>query len=78
MRTDALCLAQRFAVAGIEVCDRFLARGRQVTIRWVPSHVGVEGNETADRHAKAEADRSTASQDETTLGSYYMRPPFRT
>ena len=29
-----------------------LARGRTVTLRWVPGHVGIEGNEVADKLAK--------------------------
>ena len=66
MKTDALRPAQRFAVAAIEVCDRIHARGDQVTIRWVPSHVGVEGNEIADRYAKAAAGQSAPCQDEAT------------
>ena len=68
VRTDALGPAQRFAVAAIEVCDRIHARGDQVTIRWAPSHVGVEGSEIADRYGKAAADRSAPCQDEATPG----------
>ena len=39
VRTDALGPGQRFAVAAIEVCDRILAGGNQVTIQWAPSHI---------------------------------------
>ena len=35
-RTDALSPGKRFAAAAIEVCDRILARGDQVTIRLGP------------------------------------------
>ena len=63
---DALGPAQRFTTAAIEICDRIHARGDQVTIRWVPSHIGVEGNEMADRYAKAAADRSAPCRDEAT------------
>ena len=66
MRTDALGPGQRFTVAAIEVCDRILACGDQVTIRWILAHVGIEGNETADRYAKAAADRPAPCQDEAT------------
>ena len=34
----------------------------------MPSNVAVEGNETADKHAQAPADRSAPSQDEATRG----------
>ena len=44
VRTDALGPAQRFVGAAIELCDPILARGVQVTIRWVPSHFKIEGN----------------------------------
>ena len=56
---------QRFANAAIEVCDRILARGGQVTIRWVPSYIEIEGNEM-DRYAKAAADRSAPCRDDAT------------
>ena len=46
--------------------NRIHVRGDQVTIRWVTSHTEVAGNETADRYAKAAADRSAPCQDEAT------------
>ena len=58
---------QRFAVAAIEVCYRIFARGYQITIRWVPSHIGIEENEMADRYARAAADRSARCRDDATL-----------
>ena len=78
VRTDALGPAQRFAVVAIKVCDRIHASGDQVTIRWVPSYVGIEGNEAADRYAKAAADRSAPCQDEATPGELIDEAPFRT
>ncbi|KAG0719567.1 hypothetical protein GWK47_050197 [Chionoecetes opilio] len=42
--TSTLLLAQRLA-----------ARGCKITLNWVPSHVGLNGNETADRAAKSAA-----------------------
>ena len=35
----------------MEACDRILPRDNQVTIRWVPAHIKVEGNEKADAYA---------------------------
>ena len=46
---------QHLAVASIEVCTRILARDNEVSIRWVPAHHGVLGNEKADEYAKAAA-----------------------
>ncbi|KAG0730005.1 Ribonuclease HI [Chionoecetes opilio] len=42
--TSTLLLAQRLA-----------ARGCKITLNWVPSHVGLSGNEAADRAAKSAA-----------------------
>ena len=47
---------QRFAVAIIEVRSRLLSRGKTLTPRRVPSHLGVEGNEVADDWAKRAAE----------------------
>ena len=58
VRSDRIGPGQRFAIATIEVCDRILTRDNQVTIRWVPSHNRVGGNEMADTYAKAAASRS--------------------
>ena len=66
VRADALGPGQRFAVAAIEVCNRILTGGNQVTIRWVPYHIGIEGSEMADRYAKAANDRSAPCRDEAT------------
>ena len=46
---------QRFAVAAMEVCARVTARDNEVTIRWVPVHNGIPGNEKANEFAKAAA-----------------------
>ena len=51
VRDDALGTGQRFAVAATEVCSRFLTRGDDVTIRWVPAHSEATGNEVADKYA---------------------------
>ena len=45
IRTDTLGPGQRFAVAGSEVCSRIAARDNDVTVRWVPAHSTVAGNE---------------------------------
>ena len=55
MRADILSPGQRFAIAAMEVCDRVLTRDNEVTIRWVPAHSEVAGDEQADSDAKMAA-----------------------
>ena len=66
MFTDAQAAAQRVATdtagpgqclarAAIEVCSRLRARDNMVHVRWVPAHIGIEGNEVADTFAKEAA-----------------------
>ena len=54
--SDEMGPGQRFAIAIMEVCDRLASRGNTLTLIWVPSYVGVEGNETVDEWAKAAAE----------------------
>ena len=63
IRSDAIGPGQRFAIASMEVCERVAAKDNAVTIRWVPAHAGVQGNEVADRYAKAAAGRSAPCAD---------------
>ena len=44
------------ARAVIESVDSLTMRSNAPTIRWTPAHVGFEGNEQADRMAKAAAE----------------------
>ena len=66
VRTDTLGPTHCLAAAAIVVCDSIPSPGSQVTIRRVPSHIGVEGSDTANRYAKAAADRLGPCQDEAT------------
>ena len=52
IREDAPGPGQEMAIRAIEVADRLVHEGNTVSIRWTPAHVGVEGNERADRAAK--------------------------
>ena len=60
IRSDALGPRQRFAVASIEVCARIKGRNNEVMICWVPAHQEIEGNEEADKLAKAGTGREGA------------------
>ena len=64
IRSDSIGSGQRFAVAVIEVCTGLLSRDNEVTIRWVPTHHDVPGNEKADEYAKAAAEPECAVPDE--------------
>ena len=55
IRTGEIGPGQQWARAAIEVCSRLVQRGNEVPARWVPAHVGIEGNEVADRFAKEAA-----------------------
>ena len=55
MATDAAGPDQCWARAAIEVCSRLRARDNMVHVRWVPAHIGIEGNEVADTFAKEAA-----------------------
>ena len=55
-RSDEIGPGQRFAVAIIEVGSRLASRGNTLTLRWMPSHLGIEGNEIADDWAKRAAE----------------------
>ena len=56
IRTDAIGLGQSFGIAAIEGCSRVMSRDSEITVRWVPAHNGVPGNEKADEYAKAAAE----------------------
>ena len=49
---------QHLAVAIHEVDRRIASHGNTITVRWMPVHQGVEGNEAADTWAKAAAERT--------------------
>ena len=51
-RSDTIGPGQCFAVAAIEACTRIMSRSDGVSIRWVPAHHEVLGNEKADEYGK--------------------------
>ena len=52
---DECGLAQALARAVIAQASEIHSRGNTITIRWTPSHTGVEGNDQADIAAKSAA-----------------------
>ena len=53
--TDSMGPGQQWARAIIEVADRVMARGNEISIIWIPAHQGVPGNEVVDGMAKTAA-----------------------
>jgi ribonuclease HI len=49
---------QGLAIQAHKAAQTLTTRGRQVTIQWVPSHRGIDGNEKADQAAKRAATRT--------------------
>lgn len=47
----------------LQLANGIQASGRRVTFVWVPAHIGVEGNEMADEHAKRVTDKSNIDID---------------
>ena len=63
VRSDSIGPGQCFAVTAIEACARIMSRSNEVSIRWVPAHQGVLGNEKADEYAKASAEGGRPGND---------------
>lgn len=55
--------AQALAVAFLAQAREISERGSSISVRWVPSHAGVEGNEQADGAARDAAGRRLESAD---------------
>ena len=57
LRTDRAGPGQGMAIKGIRLATEAIKRGAAITIRWVPGHARVPGNEVADQWASEAATR---------------------
>ena len=62
LRDDRPGPGQGMAVRGIKMAREAIRRGASITIRWVPGHAGVPGNEIADQWAVDAAKREHRSR----------------
>ena len=51
----ASCIGQALKIQIYQKAKKLVQQGHSISIRWVPSHSGVEGNEKADKAAKEAA-----------------------
>lgn len=73
-QTGGIGPGQAFSRAIIEASERLKNRGCSVTLRWKPSHKGVEGNEVADGCAKQAAESARDPVDRPTPAGGQPRP----
>jgi len=55
---------QELALRAWSAAQSLMDNGREVTIRWIPGHMGIEGNEQADKAAKRAAARTAGPEDD--------------
>ena len=63
LEPDEPAPGQDMAIQGIRLADEIVRRGAAVTIRWVPGHVRVPGNEVADMWATEAAAREKKTRE---------------
>ena len=54
----------------LRISNKLSEENRSITFHWVPSHVGIIGNELADKMAAEAADLQNVQHCEQTMGSY--------
>lgn len=53
----------RLITTAVSLLDQLQQQGKQVKLAWIPSHVGIQGNEKADHAAKQAASQHGREQD---------------
>ena len=69
LRTDGPGLGQGRAVRGVQLAREVIRCGATVSIRWVPGHAAVQGNEVADMWASEAAVREEKARASKERGS---------
>ena len=72
--SDRIDPGHRLAVEAIEACSRFIRRGDSIMIRWVLTHLWLEGYGMADLYARGATDGDRLSAEDSFLSFFF--PPF--
>ena len=57
-----------WVVRVLEKYNQLKSRGKDIVFCWIPSHIGIKGNEEADEAAKEALSLNEASQDDSGFG----------